>query len=140
MDSSALWLTLVYVVYALTSVGLTVWLARVLSANGHVFLERVFPADQEFAQAVNRLLVVGFYLVNLGYACIHLAGGHAHNAHTAIETLSTKLGWLLIVLATMHFGNLFIFHRIRRGRSAQPVRLAPPPIAPTAMSEGHAVA
>ena len=46
MDSSALWLTLVYVVYALTSVGLTVWLARVLSANGHVFLERVFPADQ----------------------------------------------------------------------------------------------
>ena len=89
---------------------------------------------------MNRLLVVGFYLVNLGYACIHLAGGHAHNAHTAIETLSTKLGWLLIVLATMHFGNLFIFHRIRRGRSAQPVRLAPPPIAPTAMSEGHAVA
>lgn len=126
---ASLWLPLVYLVYAAVSIVLTVWLAKVLGDSGRVFLERVFPADPEFASAVNRLLVVGFYLVNLGYACLHLAGGHAVDPRSALETLSTKLGWLLLVLAGMHFANLFVFHRIRRSRAQ--VALEPPPIAPT---------
>ena len=126
---TSFWLPLVYVVYATVSVGLTVWLAKVLGDSGRVFLERVFPSDPDFASAVNRLLVVGFYLVNLGYACLHLAGGNAMDARTAIETLSTKLGWLLLVLAGMHFANLFVFHRIRRSRAR--AELEAPPIAPT---------
>ncbi len=123
----SVWLTVVYAAYAVVSVGLTVWLARVLGASGQIFLERIFPDDAPFAAAVNRLLVVGFYLVNLGYASVHLAGGHAVDAVSAIETLSTKLGWLLFALAAMHFANLFVFHRIRRSRV--PARLEPPPLA-----------
>lgn len=120
------YLPLVYAVYAAASIALTIFLARTLSVNGRIFLGKVFANDPSFGDAVNRLLVVGFYLVNFGYACLHLVGGEAGSLRAAIETLAVKLGWLLLALAVMHFANLLIFNRIRRG--ARPAEL-PAPIA-----------
>jgi hypothetical protein len=104
----------VFAVYATVSVVLTIYLARTLGNNGRVFLLDVFPDNAEMARAVNELLVVGFYLVNFGYACLLLRGGTAGTVTTAVETLAEKLGYLLLSLAVMHFANLYVFHRIRR--------------------------
>ncbi|MEM9691805.1 MAG: hypothetical protein AAGA56_04630 [Myxococcota bacterium] len=112
-------LVTVYGTYAFLSAVLTIALARVLSRSGAVFLRDVFPDKPELADAVNRLLVVGFYLVNGGYALLLLEGGYAPTVVAAIETLSSKLGWLLLSLALMHFFNLGVFHRLRR-RSLEP--------------------
>lgn len=109
----------VYLSYAVFSVAMTIWLARMLATNGRVFLEDVFVAQPALATAVNRLLVVGFYLFNLGWACLLLEGAYAPTLTRAIEALSFKVGWLLLSLAFMHFLNMFILHRIRRrGRRA----------------------
>lgn len=116
-----------YAVYAAVSVGLTVWLAQVLRKNGQVFLDRVFAHDPAFSAAVNQLLVVGFYLVNFGFAALHLVGGQAADLRSAVELLAQKLGSLLLVLAAMHFANLYVFNRIRRSASVFTVE---PPIAP----------
>ena len=121
-------LTTVYCVYAGASLGLTIWLARTLFKTGVVFLEDVFIDNPRLAGAVNRLLVVGFYLVNLGYAFVTLkAGPGALTRVEAIETLAGKLGALMLALGAMHFGNLYVFHRIRRRGQ---IRLAPPPVKP----------
>jgi hypothetical protein len=117
----------VYAAYAVTSVGLTVWLARTLFKNGAVFLEEVFADTPRMAEAVNRLLVVGFYLLNLGYASLLLKAEGSDSAVQAIEVLSWKLGLLLLSLGGMHFANMLVFHRIRR--RAQISHL-PPPVAP----------
>src|SRR4051794_24872353 len=98
----------VYAAYAVTAVGLTVMLARVLFKNGAVFLEDVFKDTPKMAEAVNRLLVVGFYLLNLGYAALILKAEGAATAVTAIEVLAWKLGALLISLGAMHFFNLYL--------------------------------
>lgn len=121
------YVTPVYAAYATVSVGLTVWLAQVLRKNGQVFLDRVFSHDPGFSVAVNQLLVVGFYLVNFGFAALHMVGGHAADPRTAVELLAQKLGSLLLVLAAMHFSNLYVFNRIRKSASAFTVE---PPIAP----------
>lgn len=120
-------LPVVYAVYALVSVGLTIWLARTLGRNGRFFLLDVFPESPAMAEAVNQLLVVGFYLVNFGYACLLLRGGSAATVTGAVETLAGKLGCLLLSLAVMHFANLYVFHRIRRRGRAQSM---PAPLAP----------
>jgi hypothetical protein len=117
----------VYASYAVISVGLTVWLARTLFRNGAVFLEEVFADQPRMAEAVNRLLVVGFYLLNLGYASLLLKANASTTAVEAVEVLSSKLGFLLLSLGGMHFANLLVFHRIRR--RAQIAHL-PPPVAP----------
>lgn len=104
-----------YLVYLAVSVCMTVWVGRTLHKNGRVFLVEVFHGDWAVADSVNRLLVVGFYLINLGYASLMLKLGHAVPDLTgAIEALSDKVGMVLVVLGVMHFFNLFLFSRIRR--------------------------
>ena len=115
----------VYVAYGALSVALTIWLARTLFKNGAVFLEEVFADTPKMADAVNHLLVVGFYLLNLGYAALLLKANGSGNAIEAIEVLAWKLGALLLSLGGMHFFNLYLFYRIRRrallGRMPVPV-------------------
>jgi hypothetical protein len=120
------WIPVAYLIYGLASSVLTIWLARTLGKNGRVFLEDVFSGDPALGDAVNRLLVVGFYLVNFGWACLHLSarGLHQLDLRAAIELLADKMGELLLMLALMHFLNLFVFNRIRR--SMRGVALVPP--------------
>jgi len=112
----------VYVVYVVVSVSLVAWLARTLSRNGAIFLEDVF-ADPRMAQAVNKLLVTGFYMLNLGYAALLLKADGAPDAVTGFEVLGQKLGVLLVSLAGVHFANMWVFHLIRRRATVT----APPP-------------
>lgn len=121
------YLIAVYAAYTASSLGLTAWIARTLFKNGAVFLEEVFANQPRMAEAVNRLLVVGFYLVNLGYASLLLKAGGSENAVQAVEVLSSKLGLLLLSLGAMHFFNLYIFHRIHRRAH---LAVLPPPVAP----------
>ncbi|MEV4494210.1 hypothetical protein AB0J84_00670 [Micromonospora arborensis] len=117
-----------YVVYLAVSIGLTIWVARALARNGLIFLEEVF-ADERLAQAVNSLLVVGFYLLNLGYVTVAMK--HAdpvRSTSQAMEELSLKIGLVLLVLGALHFFNVFALGRYRRNRLRQ--LATHPPIAP----------
>ncbi len=104
-----------YLIYTAASVAMTVWVARTLHGNGHVFLVEAFRGNETMAASVNRLLVVGFYLINLGFIAVALRyGAKPTNWEEAIEFLSTKLGLVLLVLGAMHFFNMFNFDKMRR--------------------------
>ena len=116
-----------YLIYLTISILLTIWVARTLHRNGRVFLVDVFRRE-DLADSVNHLLVVGFYLVNLGYVSLALKlGGEVASLRVSIEALSGKVGGVLLVLGFMHFFNLFVFSRIRR-RALQSAE--PPPVSP----------
>lgn len=104
-----------YFAYIILSVFLTIWVAQTLHKNGRVFLVDVFHGDENLADSVNHLLVVGFYLINLGYVSLALKIGYEiGTAREGIEALSWKIGLVLLVLGAMHFFNLFVFSRIHR--------------------------
>src|SRR5947209_19360890 len=65
-----------YLLYLAISVALTVWVARTLHKNGRIFLVDVFHGNEPLADSVNHLLVVGFYLINLGYVSLALKLGY----------------------------------------------------------------
>jgi hypothetical protein len=117
-----------YLAYLLISAGLTVWVAGTLSRNGLVFLQDVF-ADGRLAKAINQLLVMGFYLLNLGFVTVAMRSSDAvTSASGALETLSWKIGFVLLVLGVLHFFNVFALNRYRRGRLRQ--QSARPPLPP----------
>ncbi len=106
-----------YLVYLAISVTLTVWVAQTLFRNGRVFLVEVFHGDNTLADSVNRLLVVGFYLINLGYMSLMLKiGTPILGAQDSIEALSTKVGMVLLILGGMHFFNLAVFNKLRNAK------------------------
>ncbi|MCZ7458448.1 hypothetical protein [Streptomyces sp. WMMC940] len=104
-----------YVVYLLISVALTIWVARTLSRNGRIFLSDVLHGNEQLADAVNHLLVVGFYLVNFGFVALYLSQDDAvADARRLFEALSVKLGVVLLVLGVMHLANVYVLNKIRR--------------------------
>lgn len=121
-----------YLVYLLVSVTLTIWVARTLHKRGAIFLVDAFHGNAELASSVNHLLVVGFYLINIGFVTLALKStAQVTNSRAAIELLSDKLGFVLLTLGGMHFFNLFVFSRIRaHGQHNAPRR---PPVAPDAV-------
>jgi len=121
-----------YIAYLFISIALTVWVARTLHKRGAIFLVDAFHGNVELAASVNHLLVVGFYLINIGFVSLALkTNANLTTSRAAIEMLADKLGWVLLILGGMHFFNLFVFSRIRnRAQTRGPHR---PPVEPDAI-------
>lgn len=119
-----------YLAYTCITVPLTVWVARTLHRHGGVFLIDVFEGNEVLAKSVNQLLVIGFYLLNLGYVALYLqTNGAIDDIRTLIEVLSRKVGGVAVVLGIVHFANVWAFNSFRR----RAVRRAHgiPPVAPS---------
>ncbi len=128
-----------YTLYLLISVTVTVWVARTLFRNGHVFLIDCFKGNKELADSVNHLLVVGFYLMNIGFVTLYLRVGYdIDNTQAVFEALSQKVGVVLLALGAMHFFNIYVFNRLRR-RALEPAPRECPPVAPTTHVEPPAL-
>jgi hypothetical protein len=126
-----------YLLYLPISVAMTIWVARTLHRNGRVFVVAAFRGNEVMGDSVNHLLVVGFYLINIGFITTALRyGTKPADFEGMLEFLSTKLGVVLLVLGAMHFFNLFNFDKMRR-KGMRPEALAtgvphavPPPLPP----------
>jgi hypothetical protein len=113
-----------YAAYLAISIGVTIWVARTLHKNGRVFLVDAFHGNEALADSVNHLLVVGFYLINVGVVSMALKFGiRPQETSEAVEVLSAKIGWVLLVLGAMHFFNLGVFAKMR-SRALQPPVIA----------------
>lgn len=120
-----------YILYLLISIALTIWVARTLHRNGRVFLVSAFRGEEELADSVNHLLVVGFYLINIGFVTLNVHDYYEpESVQGLFEVLSPKIGTVLLTLGAMHFFNMFVFSRMRKR-----ARLLdePPPVNPTGL-------
>jgi len=134
-------LILTYAAYLVISIAMTIWVAWTLSKRGRIFLVDGFGGKEELADSINHLLVVGFYLMNLGWVSLSLRfGARPEDVPGAIEFLTTKVGIILIVLGAMHFFNMFVIARLRQRalNFARADRIGPVP--PTGPIPGPPVA
>lgn len=106
---------LAYALYLLISIAMTVWVAHTLSTSGEVFLVQCFGQNEQLAKSTNHLLVVGFYLVNIGFITLTLSyGSEPATWPQMIRFLSGKVGLAVIVLGGMHFFNMHAIARFGR--------------------------
>ena len=104
-----------YILYLVIAIGVTIWVARTLSSNGEVFLVQCFGHNAELARSTNHLLVVGFYLVNIGFITLTLSiGAEPTTLPETMRFLSSKVGLAVLVLGGMHFFNMSAIARFGR--------------------------
>ncbi|WP_395741920.1 hypothetical protein [Prosthecobacter sp.] len=125
-----------YSLYLILAVSMTIWVARTLHKNGRIFLVDCFHGNAELADSVNHLLVVGFYLVNIGFVSLYLRSTEEiAGARGVFELLSGKMGVVLLMLGGMHFFNLYLFTKMRRRATLANL---PPPVPPmNRVSKSH---
>jgi hypothetical protein len=130
-------LTVIYTSYLVVSLVLVVGVGQQLFSQGAVFLRDVFDREPELARAVNRLLLVGFYLISLGYVLLTATTGYSDTAagserepNADFRTLTMKLGALAIILGVTHLTNLALLNSARRRRVVARPGWSPAPNAP----------
>ena len=76
--------------------------------NGEVFLLTIFD-QHPIAYVTNKVLLVGYYLVNIGGSVVAISfWGEVESLLEVWNSLSTTLGLLLLLLALMHYNNIFL--------------------------------
>ena len=104
-----------YIVYICLVLAITVLVARTLSKNGVLFLIDGFAGNEALARSVNHLLVVGFYLINLGVALLRMETRRViETTDAAILFLTQNIGLVLLIVGVMHMFNLFLIGRYRQ--------------------------
>ena len=105
-----------YCLYIIISIFITVFVSCTLSKNGEIYLIDGFNGNDALAKSVNHMLVVGFYLLNLGFVLTRMKNGtrlRLDNVESVIIYLSSNVGLVLLVLGFAHFFNMFVIHKFR---------------------------
>ena len=98
-----------YIVYIALSIPLTIWVAQTLHKNGRIFLIDSFRGNERLADSVNHLLVVGFYLINIGYVALALKERIAPtDVREVLETVSRKIGAVMLVLGVNSYHTVLV--------------------------------
>ena len=121
-------LGLTYLLYIAISLAMTFWVGRTLNKNGHVFLMENYNDNAPLAKAINSMLLVGFYMINIGFISytLKIQEGAPVNYAQVLEFLSLKVGFVAIVLGVMHFALMFALQQYSKGRVQVKPRLKDP--------------
>jgi hypothetical protein len=124
----------IYLLYLFISIGLTIAVGTGVARSGRAFLLDVFSGNDTLARAVSRLIVLGFYLLSLGFVTLAMrTGGDVTSARDGLQLLSVKVGEVLLVLGALHLLTLAALLRARRLAQA---RMTQPPSRPAAPRGG----
>lgn len=104
---------LAYIIYLLITYIITVHVGWVFYKNGRYYILSLLQGDEKLTLFINRLLLVGYYLLNLGYVALTISSWQSvTNWGVLWGTVATMTGKILLVLGIVHFGNMGIIYLI----------------------------
>ncbi|MGB0906391.1 MAG: hypothetical protein ACPGVT_02765 [Maricaulaceae bacterium] len=117
-----------YLAYIALSLGLTIWVGHTLHKNGRVFLLENYGEKPLLADAINHMLLVGFYLINIGFISytMRITAAPPVDWAQGLEFLSTKIGFMAIVLGVMHFGLMIALQHYSQAQNSEPKKPTAP--------------
>ncbi|WP_299519403.1 hypothetical protein [Winogradskyella sp.] len=85
--------------------------------NGEIFLLNLFDGNIDLVRSINMILLIGYYLTNIGYAIITIAyWGHVSSLGEMVGSLSKTLGKIILLLAVLHYNNIFWLKQIEKSK------------------------
>ena len=110
--------TLAYIIYLLITWLITVHIGLIFYRNGRVYILGVFNNDAQLTDFVNKILLVGYYLLNLGYATLMIRLWATITTWTELlVSVCTMIGRIMLCLAVMHFFNMGVIFLFRKKQS-----------------------
>lgn len=99
--------SIAYLIFLMVICYITFRVGWVFYKNGEVYLRIMLKSEEHLVQAINKILLVGYYLVNIGYAAWTLKGWEPiFSGVEMLEVLARRSGFIVIMLAVMHYINL----------------------------------
>lgn len=109
-----------FIIYLVITGYIAIYVGQVLYRNGRHFILRMLGEDH-LTDSVNRILLAGYYLVNLGYVSIMLTIRQpADTLADLVQSLSTAVGRIILTLGVMHYLNIAaiaLYHKLNTKNS-----------------------
>ena len=103
-----------YSIYLPISAGIIIWLGKTLHQSGYYYVLEATNLNKPLATSINNTLLLGYYLVNMGYAVTSLINWKAIDSATfMLVELIDKTGWLIITIGLMHYLNILALKMYR---------------------------
>lgn len=96
-----------YIIFLILAYLITVHVGWVFFKRGRVYILFLMENDIRYTDAINRLLLIGYYLLNLGHAAFMIScWKQIHSFESLISYTGSMLGRLIIILAVLHYINM----------------------------------
>ncbi|MCB0768917.1 MAG: hypothetical protein KDC00_00745 [Flavobacteriales bacterium] len=100
---------LAYFLFFPAMLALAVGVAQTCHRHGRPWMLGLFEDNDVLVDAVNNILLVGCYLVNLGYIALVMADWEdVITTEQLLGTLGQHMGTIILVLAGLHYQNITV--------------------------------
>lgn len=98
-----------YVIYLLITTFIIIKVGKICYQNGNIYVAQLIPEHEDLCQKINQVLLIGYYLLNLGYCAMTLISWDKIISYSQlIEIISTKTATIICIIAMLHYFNIFI--------------------------------
>lgn len=109
---------LAYIIFLTLIIFIIVYVGRYFYSNGRIFIIALFNGNSTMADYINELLLIGYYLFNIGYAFLKLRQWEkVNNLETLFSSLATNIGVLIFILALVHYFNMLVIYLLSKSKS-----------------------
>ena len=107
-----------YTIYLFVTIFIIFKVGMVFYRNGYVFILSLFHGDTVFTNHVNKVLLLGYYLLNIGYAFLSIRMWSAIvTVQYLISELAFRIGGLMALLALMHYFNMLVLYLLSHSKN-----------------------
>jgi hypothetical protein len=98
-----------YFIYLMITIFIIVRVGKSCYKNGNVFVSELIPNHKELCQRINQLLLLGYYLLNIGYCAMTLISWETIlSTHQLREMIAIKTAIIIFIISGLHYINIII--------------------------------
>jgi len=107
-----------YIIFLTLMTFIIVYVGKYFYTNGRVFIISLFNRNVSLADQINKLLLIAYYLFNIGYSFIKLRQWQKIiNLEMLFSSIASNLGVLIFILAITHYFNMLIIYQLSKSKS-----------------------
>lgn len=98
-----------YVIYLLITTFIIINVGKICYRNGNIYVAQLIPEHEDLCQKTNQVLLIGYYLLNLGYCAMTLISWDKIISYSQlVEVISIKTAIIVCIIAILHYFNIYI--------------------------------
>jgi hypothetical protein len=98
-----------YAIYLIITIYIIVRVGRICYQNGNIYVAQLIPNHMDLCHKINQLLLLGYYLMNIGYCAMTLISWEKIiTFDQLIEVIAFKSAIIIGTIALMHYGNIYV--------------------------------
>jgi hypothetical protein len=110
--------TSAYFVFVMLMVFIILYVGKYFYTNGRIFILSLFKGHAGLTDSINKILLIGYYLLNIGYTFLKLKSWQRiHTLEAWFSSLAVNMGALILILAVLHYCNMLVLYCLSKSNS-----------------------